>query len=253
MSVIRKSRAAWLGLGLCLALLAGYSIISKAQESSQSAPSSAQPQQEHRAVGPGEQLAEESRAAAGEDTQEHLKKSPSVQFISRLTGLSVRGAFWLGQLINFGVIALAIVGLSKKNLPGLFRGRTVSIKAAMEEARRASEDANRRLGEIEARLAHLDSEIGAMQASAEKEAAAEEERIKQAAEEDVHKITESATQEITAAAKAARRELTAYAADLAVSLAKKQIHVDSGTDEVLVRSFASQLNQSANGSGKDVR
>jgi len=52
---------------------------------------------------------------------------------------------------------------------------------------------------------------------------------------------ESAEQEIAAAARAARRELTAYAADLAVTLAKKQIHVDAATDQALVREFAQQL------------
>ena len=80
-----------------------------------------------------------------------------------------------------------------------------------------------------------------MRATSEKEAAAEEERIKVAAEEDAHRIVESAEQEIAAAAKAARRELTAYAADLAVTLATKQIHVDAPTDQALVKNFANQL------------
>ena len=43
------------------------------------------------------------------------------------------------------------------------------------------------------------------------------------------------------AAKAARRDLTAYAADLAIGLAKKQIHVDAGTDASLVRNFVDKL------------
>jgi F0F1-type ATP synthase membrane subunit b/b' len=80
-----------------------------------------------------------------------------------------------------------------------------------------------------------------MKATAEKDIAEEEVRIKAAAEEDGRKIVESAEQEIAAAAKSARRDLTAYAADLAVALAKRQIHVDSGTDERLVRSFAEGL------------
>ena len=80
-----------------------------------------------------------------------------------------------------------------------------------------------------------------MRATAEKEAAAEEARIKAAAEEDARKIVESAEQEIAAAAKLARRELTNYAANLAVSLAAKQIKVDAATDQALVRGFASEL------------
>jgi F-type H+-transporting ATPase subunit b len=188
-----------------------------------------------------QQLVKQSREAAGEDDQSQFKHSPSVQLVAKLTGLDLEHAYWVCVLLNFVVIAAAIFWLSKKNLPGVFRNRTASIQKAMEEARKASEDANRRLAEIEARLSKLDVEIGGMRATAEKEAAAEEQRIKAAAEEDARKIVESAEQEIAAAVKSARRELTSYAADLAVSLAKKQIHVDAATDQALLRNFAQQL------------
>ena len=188
-----------------------------------------------------QQLVRESREAADEDDQSQFKHSPSVQLVARLTGLDLEHAYWVCVLLNFVVIGLGIFWLLKKNLPGLFRDRTASIQKAMEDARKTSEDANRRLAEVEARLSRLDLEIGGMRAAAETEAAAEEQRIKTAAEEDRRKIVESAEQEIAAAAKSARRELTSYAADLAVSLAKKQIHVDASTDQALLRNFANQL------------
>jgi len=196
-------------------------------------------------ISTSQQLARETREAAGEDDQSQFKHSPSVQLVAKLTGLDLDHAYWVCVLLNFVAIAAAILWLSKKNLPGLFRNRTASIQKAMEEARKASEDANRKLAEIDARLSRLDVEIGGMRAAAEKEAAVEEQRIKAAAVEDARKIVESAEQEIAAAAKSARRELTAYAADLAVSLAKKQIHVDAATDQSLLRDFAQQL--TANG------
>jgi F-type H+-transporting ATPase subunit b len=198
-----------------------------------------EPSREHHSL--SQQLVKKSREAAGEDDEAQFKQSPSVQFVAKLTGLNLEHAYWVCVLLNFVVIAAAIFWLSKRNLPGLFRNRTASIQKAMEEARKASEDANRRLAEIEARLSRLDGEIGGMRAAAEQEAAAEEQRMKAAAAEDARKIVVSAEQEIAAAAKAARRELTAYAADLAVSLAKKQIHVDVATDQALLRSFAQQL------------
>ena len=178
--------------------------------------------------------------ASGEDTAQ-FKHSGSVKLLSRITGLSLEGAYWLAVLINFGIVAGVIVWASKKNLPAVFRNRTASIQKSIEEARKASEDANRRLSDIESRLSKLGDEIAQMRVSSEKEAAAEEERIQKAAGEDAKRIVESAEQEIAAAAKAARRELTAYAADLAVTLAAKQIHVDAPTDQALVRRFASQL------------
>lgn len=188
-----------------------------------------------------QELVKESREAAGEDENAQFKHSASVRWVSKLTGLSLEHAYWLCVVLNFLVIAVLIVWLAKKNLPGMFRNRTASIQQAMEEARKASEEANRRLAGIESRLSRLDAEIGEMRVAAEKEAAAEEQRIKAAAEDDARKIAEAAGQEITAVARAARRELTTFAADLAVSLAKKQIQVDAATDQNLIHDFAHQL------------
>jgi len=173
-----------------------------------------------------------------------------VQLVSRLTGLSLSNAYLFSVVLNFVVIAAVIAWASRKYLPGIFRDRTASIQKAMQEAQKASEEARRRLAEIESRLMRLDGEIGMMRDAAEKEAEAEEGRIQAAAREDARIMVESAQQEIASAAKTARRELTAYAADLAVSLAKKQIHVDAATDRTLVRNFADELG-SDTAAGKD--
>ena len=192
----------------------------------------------------GGELAKESREAAGEDKNEALKHSSSVQWISKKTGLSVHGAYLVLVFLNFAIIAGIVIYFGRKYLPGIFRNRTADIQKAMEEARKASAEANRRLAEIEARLTRLDVEIGTMQANAEKEVEAEEQRIATATQEETRKIVDSAEQEIAAAAKLARRELKAFAADLAVALASKQIKVDPKTDQALVGGFAHELTQS---------
>jgi F-type H+-transporting ATPase subunit b len=184
---------------------------------------------------------EGSNQSSSEDETAQFKHSPSVRRLARITGLSDVGAFWLAVFINFAIVVGVVAWLWNKNVPAAFRNRTALIQKSIEDARRASEDANRRLSEVEARLGRLDEEIRSMRALSEKEAAAEEERIKAAAAEDAHRIAESARQEIEAAVKSARRELTAYAADLAVSLATKQIRVDVTADQALVRRFAQQL------------
>jgi F-type H+-transporting ATPase subunit b len=185
--------------------------------------------------------ARESREAAGEDETAEFKQSAAVKWVARTTGLSVESAYWLCVLLNFAVVFGFIYWAAKKSLPGLFRDRTVSIQKAMEEARVASEDAKRRLSEIENRLARLDTEIGTMRSAAEAEGRAEEDRIRTGTEEELRKVVESAEQEISAAAKVARRELRAFAADLIVSMAEKQVKVDPGTDQALVRGFAEGL------------
>jgi F-type H+-transporting ATPase subunit b len=192
--------------------------------------------------GVDQDLAHASNEAAGEgDEHAEFKESPSVKMVARITGLSLKAAYWLLVIINFLIIAVLVGWALKKNLPSMFRSRTEMIRKSMDEARIASEDANNRLGQIETRLSRLDTEIAEIRRAAEANAAAEENRIRAAAEEDRKKIVETTEQEIAAATRAARRELKAYTADLAVSLAERRINVDQKTDEALVNNFVGQL------------
>jgi F-type H+-transporting ATPase subunit b len=204
-------------------------------------------------AGPGHQLAHGSRESAGEEKDENaeFKQSASVRLISKWTGLDLQHSYWLSMVTNFVVIAAVLIWAGRKFLPGIFRDRTAAIQKAMQEAQKASEEARRRLADIESRLMKLDVEIGMMRDAAEKEGTAEESRIQAGALEDAKKIVAAAEQEIVAAAKAARRQLTAHAAELAVGLAQKQIKVDATTDEALVRNFSGQLGAAAENSGKD--
>jgi F-type H+-transporting ATPase subunit b len=244
-SLKRIIRAGSLAL---LVVCVGGTIAARAQEPA--APPQKKAEAEPRQRGPAQDLVHETREAAGEDETAEFKQSASVKAIARIMGLSVSHAFLLSDLLNFAVIAVVIIWAGRKFLPGIFSARTAAIQKAMQEAQKASDEARRRLAEIESRLMKLDVEIGMMRDAAERDAAAEEARIQAAAEEDARKIVESAQQEIAAAAKTARRQLTAYAADLAVGLAQKQIHVDAATDQRLVRNFAGELGSEGAGPGK---
>jgi F-type H+-transporting ATPase subunit b len=202
-------------------------------------------QDQHHAT-PGGELARASNEAAGEEPEENaqLKHSPSVQLIAKYTGLSLHAAYWVSILFNFALLALLIVLISKSRLPAMFRTRTGEIQRGITEARKASDDANRRLADVETRLARLDAQVAEMRSIAEEEAVVEEHRILQALEDEKRKIVDSANAEIGNATKLAQRELKAFTAELAVSLAEKQIHVDSDTDRALVSNFVEQLNGS---------
>jgi len=243
-----------IGMFLLAALLigcAGAPLVAHALQAAKPAPPERASEDTAQNAGVGRQLAHETREAAGEEADEtaEFKRSASVQLVARITGMSLRHAYWLCVVLNFVVIAAVIVWAGRKYLPGAFRNRTAAIQHAMQEAQKASEEARRRLAEIESRLMRLDVEIGMMRNAAEKEAAEEEARLQAAAQEDARKVIQSAEQEIAAAAKAARRALTAYAADLAVGLAQKQIRVDAATDQALVRNFAGELGQEPSESG----
>jgi F-type H+-transporting ATPase subunit b len=175
-----------------------------------------------------------------------IRNAPAVKFIARHTGLTKNQAYWVCIGLNFAIIFLVIAGLMRKMLPGYFSGRTSTIQKGIEEARKMSEDARRRLVEVEGRLSRLDSEIAGMRREAEENAKAEEQRLLAAGEEERRRIVTSAEQEIEMAANTARRELKAYVSELAVQLAEKKIRVSNDADEALVRAFTAQMGKDGN-------
>jgi F-type H+-transporting ATPase subunit b len=242
MSICGLVKTAALLALLTLLAAAPHRAFAKMQESSASSSQTASEEK-----GPGAELAKETREAAGEEENENLKHSSAIRYLARKTGLTVHQAHLAMITVNFLIIAFLIYWFARKSVPAALRNRSASIQRALEEGRKASEEANRRLAEIESRLSRLGDEIAQLQAHSEQEAAVEESRIKQAAEEGIRKVVQAAEQEIATAAKQARRELTAHTADLAVALARKRIHVDAATDQVLVRNFAGKLTSGSGG------
>lgn len=228
---------------LVIAMIAPASLL-RAQESAKPAssattiPSSQEEPKSEKAEG-------REKVKEGEEA-DAIRNAPAVKWIARHTGLTNNGAYWLCIGLNFAVIFFAIAGLMRKMLPGYFRGRTSTIQQGIEEARKMSEDARRRLAEVEGRLSRLDADIAAMQREADENAKAEEQRLLAAGEEERRRIVTSAEQEIETAANTARRELKAYVAELAVQLAEKKIRVSKDTDEALVRAFTAQMGKDGN-------
>ena len=185
------------------------------------------------------------------DEEATFKYSPAVRFIARHTGLSVTSAFWVCYSLNFAVIAVLIWLAMKSNLPAMLRGRSQEIQKGMQDARHASEDAGRRLKEIEERLSRLSLDIDEMQKHAEVESRAEEQRIRTSIEEEKQKILQAAQQEVEQATNAARRDLQQYAVSLAVDMAEKGIRVDADQDKTLIENFAEQLAAEARRNGSN--
>lgn len=223
--------------------------------SSDSASQDSASQDSSKPPGFARQLSQETREAAGEEKEKDdkavFKQSASVRAISKLLGIGAETASLIAFLFNFAVIAGIFIWAGRKFLPGAFRARTEAIQKAMQEAQKASAEARSKLAEIEARLTKLDAEITVMRENAEQEAEAEEARIQAAAQEDARKLLAAAHQEIDAATKSARHALAAYAADLAVGLAQRQIHVGAEADRALIRNFAGQLGGSASELGSE--
>ncbi len=194
----------------------------------------------------------DNEGGAGESAEQEqaaFKFSPAVRGIAHVTGLSLEAAYWLCVVINFAIVAVLVILALKSNLPAMFRGRTQEIQKGMAEARRSSEEAQRKLQDIESRLARMGAEIGEMQKHAEAEGKAEEERIRASIAEEKQKILDSAQHEVTQATSAARRDLQKYAVELAVAMAEKGIRVDANEDKSLVEDFTEQLASEARRNG----
>ncbi len=180
-----------------------------------------------------------SEASGGDNAQ--FKNSASLQWMARKLRVSTATAYGLSIVLNFFTIVAVVVLLLRSKLPALFRNRTRVIRQSLDEARKASAEAQQRLSATESRLDKLQAEIAEMQSAADQESKAEEERIRVAAGGEKRRIVEAAEQEIAAAVSLAKRDFKAYAAGLAVTLAANSIQVDASTDEALLRSFVDQL------------
>ena len=245
-----------LGLVLLFACLSA-GVIAAQENSKAAAPAQAQPaernaqQEPAQSANPNSAMSQDlakasEKAVKSEEGEEHdenakFKYSSMVAKLGKLIGVGPTGMYWVSIAANFIFLALFFWMLLKSKLPQMFRDRTTSIQKALNEAKAASAEASRRLGDIEARLSKLDGEVSDIRTAAEREAAAEEERVRIAAEEDKRKVVDSAEAEIAAIARSARHELKSFAASLAVDIASHKIKVDNDTDQVLVRQCVSHL------------
>lgn len=181
--------------------------------------------------------------------EEAYRHSASVQWIAKHLGVSTEAAAEIFEDINSGILIFFIVYFLVKKLPGVFRKRSKELASELTEAHNATADANRRLEAIEARLAHLDTEIEAFRAQSEREAVADEQRMHRAIEEERQRIVASAEQEIDAASAAAQRELKRFAADLAVQQARSSLRLTADMDRALIAEFGQSLGHERNGGG----
>ncbi len=178
---------------------------------------------------------------------EQYRHSTVVKGIAHFFHVKTETAAEIFEDLNSGVLLFAIAVVLWKMLPQLFRKRSETLKEELVGARLATEEANRRLAEVEARLLRLDSEIDSVRGQVEREAAEDEKRIHAALEAERERIVASAETEIASAQAAAQRDLKRFAADLAIDNAMRKIQLSDDTDRALIREFGKSLNKKTGG------
>lgn len=186
-----------------------------------------------------------------QDENDAYLKSPTVRALGAKIGLNPDQSATAFQVTNFVILAFLLGWVLLKTLPKTFRNRNTAIQKHLVDARTATEEANARLGSVEARLGKLDGQIAEMRAQAEKDSAHDEQRIKAAVEDEKKKILAAAEQEIAAATVQAHRQLQQYAAELAIEQAGRKLVVNAETDRLLVQNFARRLGSDDNKGGQN--
>lgn len=178
---------------------------------------------------------------------EQYRHSPVVAAIARFAHVKTETAAQIFEDLNSGVLLAAIAFFLWKFLPRMFRARGEKLQKELVEARLATEDANRRLAEVEARMLRLDDEIDSIRQQVERESAEDEKRIHAAMVAEGERIVASAEQEIAATQAAVQRDLKKFAADLAIDNAMRRIQLSNDTDRALVREFGKSLSKDSGG------
>ena len=150
--------------------------------------------------------------------------------------------------INFAIVAAVIIWVFAKKLPPIFRANAEKISSAIGKAAITKAEADRQLGDAQAKLGNMKQEIDALRATAEKDSVAEGERLRNQTRTEVTKIAAAAKAEIEAEERAARMELKAIAAKLAVDGAEALVvkQLNAAAQEAVLANFANSLKGAAN-------
>jgi len=129
----------------------------------------------------------------------------------------------IARLVNFAILAGALVYLLRSPLAGYLADRGARIRSDLVNAAEMKQAAAAQIEEIDRKMKALPAELEALRAQGVEEIAAEEARIQAAAAAERDRLLEQARREIDLQVKVAERALVSHAADLAVGVATERI------------------------------
>jgi F-type H+-transporting ATPase subunit b len=234
-----SARILW--LALFAVLTAGVAITPLRSTAQGSAPTT-QSAPAPTAQTPAQPQAAQSAPAAGtketkEENNDKFRHTALVQAVAKMLHISVEAMAETFEYINFTILFLCVAIPLGRFLPKVLRKRGQTVSHNIEEARKATEGANARLGVVEAKLSKLDDEIALIRSQVEQESVQDEVHIKANLEEERARIVAASEQEIDVAAAQAKRGLRDYATELAIEQASKQLILTPETDRALIAEF----------------
>lgn len=153
--------------------------------------------------------------------------------------------------LNFAILAGLLFWIAIKQGGPALEARSKGIDEGLAAGEKAKAEAEARAAEVQAKLANLEKEIGAMQASAREERNREADRIRSDSQKEIARIQLQLEQETQSAAKMARLEVQRYAAKLAIDLAEQKVRARMTPDvqSALLESFLKDFPHGNSGNG----
>jgi F-type H+-transporting ATPase subunit b len=136
----------------------------------------------------------------------------------------------LGKIVNFLILFGGLFFLLRRPLSEFLTRRSSDIRTSLDEARACRDAAERKLSEMQARLAALKDETEKIAAEARAGSEKARERIRALADKETERIREFTRQEIELQLKAGIRELAEYTVDLAAALAETRLKAGLSND-----------------------
>jgi F-type H+-transporting ATPase subunit b len=140
-------------------------------------------------------------------------------------------------LVTFAIFLAVLIKFAKKPLSDFLLERSLNIKNAIEEARRAKLDAEAKLKQYEQRLLDLDAEISQMRADFQHQGELERARLKQEAEKIAEQIRKESEQSLKAEVAKALQALKQEVAEKILANAQKNLSLNAEFDAKLVNQF----------------
>jgi F-type H+-transporting ATPase subunit b len=134
-----------------------------------------------------------------------------------------KGKDLIYRIINFGVLAVALVFLLKKPIANGLRSRREGIRDQLDNLEKQKQDAERELAEYKEKFGRLDQEVEKIVAEYVEQGEAAKAKILEEAKASAEKLREQAKKNIEHEFQAAKQQLKAEMAEQAVTMAEEII------------------------------
>lgn len=136
---------------------------------------------------------------------------------------SITDKDFIFRVINFAVLVGGLVFLLRKPVGAALKQRSQAVRSAINEARQAREDAEKKARYYDEMIAGLDKEIAAIAAKYKEESEAERERLAASAKAQVDQMQERMRKTLEQETLRLKTEVMAEASVMAVALAEEMI------------------------------